>query len=51
MAATQEKITVEPGAFGPLLLEIGAALLRSGGNSSRIRLIMERIAAAYQLWK
>ena len=39
---------VEARYFGPLLLDIGIALLRSGASSTRIRITMLRLAAAYQ---
>ena len=47
MTATNQNITVDPEAFGLLLLGISIALLRSGGNSSRIRFTISRIVSAY----
>ena len=39
---------VDPRIFGPLLLDIGMALLSAGASSRRVRITMARIAAAYQ---
>lgn len=39
---------VDARSFGPLLLDIGIALLRSGASTTRIRITMLRLAAAYQ---
>jgi uncharacterized membrane protein YjjP (DUF1212 family) len=41
-------IPVEARYFGPFLLDIGIALLRSGASSTRTRITMLRFAAAYQ---
>jgi uncharacterized membrane protein YjjP (DUF1212 family) len=42
-----QDIVVEPHEFGPLLLDIGAALLQSGASCNRILITMLRIADAY----
>ena len=39
---------VDPRTFGPLLLDIGIALLTAGASSRRVRITMARIAAAYE---
>lgn len=39
---------VDPRIFGPLLLNIGIALLTAGAHSRRVRVTMSRIAAAYE---
>ena len=39
---------IEARYFGPLLLDIGIALLHSGASSKRVRITMLRFAAAYQ---
>ncbi|HEX5171133.1 MAG TPA: threonine/serine exporter family protein [Cyclobacteriaceae bacterium] len=39
---------VDPQIFGPLLLDIGITLVRSGASTRRIRITMSRIASAYQ---
>ena len=38
---------VDPRIFGPLLLDIGIALLTAGASSRRVRITMARIAEAY----
>lgn len=44
----QPTLSAEPRTFGPLLLDIGIALLKSGASSTRTRITMLRLAAAYQ---
>jgi uncharacterized membrane protein YjjP (DUF1212 family) len=44
---TQTHTSAEPTILGPLLLDTGILLLRSGASSNRIQIIIHRIASAY----
>ena len=47
-AHMQVPTVVDARIFGPLLLDIGIALLTAGASSRRVRITMVRIAAAYE---
>jgi uncharacterized membrane protein YjjP (DUF1212 family) len=46
-AQDAESVIIDPPVFGPLLLDLGVAMLHSGASGMRIRLTMKRFAAAY----
>ncbi len=44
---TADKTITDPKLLGPLLLDTGILLLRSGASSNRINIILQRMASAY----